>query len=97
LHHDRQHVGRSHETAVEERQSRRHEVHERHGDDHERGGARIDGHLRSLACGARFCGAVLRRAIAASARTAARPNEIYIYILEGFKYVFLCEYDLSCV
>jgi hypothetical protein len=42
----------------------------------------------ALCCGART---------AASARTAARPNEIYIYILEGFKYVFLCEYDLSCV
>lgn len=24
-------------------------------------------------------------------------NEIYIYILEGFKYVFFCEYDLFCV
>jgi hypothetical protein len=51
----------------------------------------------SMAIFARSRAARVSAALCCGARTAARPNEIYIYILEGFKYVFLCEYDLSCV
>jgi len=47
LHHDGQHVRRAHETAVEEGQSRRHEVHERHRDEDERGVTRAE-HFESL-------------------------------------------------
>jgi hypothetical protein len=50
-----------------------------------------------MAIFARSRAARVSAALFCGARTAARPNEIYIYILEGFKYVFLCEYDLSCV
>ena len=45
LHHNGQHVRRTHETTVEEGQTRRHEVHERHRDENKRGITRIDRHF----------------------------------------------------
>lgn len=45
LHHDGEHVRRTHETTVEEGQTRRHEVHERHRDENKRGVTRIDRHF----------------------------------------------------
>lgn len=47
LHHNGEHVRRTHETTVEEGQTRRHEVHERHRDEYERGVTRAE-HFESL-------------------------------------------------